>query len=42
MTPFDVNLFMTFTIFGVHSEMVDFGSGQGHSDFETGGIAALC
>ena len=24
-----------------HSEMVDFGTGQGCSDFETGGVAAL-
>jgi hypothetical protein len=25
----------------VHPEMVDFGSGQGRSDVETGGVAAL-
>jgi hypothetical protein len=25
----------------VHSEMVDFGSGQGRSDVETAGVAAL-
>jgi len=24
-----------------HPQMVDFGSGQGHSDIETGGVAAL-
>jgi hypothetical protein len=26
---------------GVHSEIVDFGLGQGRSDFETGGVVGL-
>jgi hypothetical protein len=30
-----------FSCFNVHSEMVDFGSGQGRNDFETGGVASL-
>ncbi len=30
-----------FLLMIVHPEMVDLGSGQGRSDFETGGVAAL-
>jgi hypothetical protein len=28
-------------LFSVHPEMVDFGSGQGRSDFETAGVVRL-
>jgi hypothetical protein len=30
-----------FPIFSVHPEMVDFGSGQGRSDFATAGVVGL-
>jgi len=32
---------LIFGLFGVHPEVVDFGSGEGRSDLETGGVAGL-
>jgi hypothetical protein len=36
-SPLNGNMFLACA----HPEIVDFGSGQGHSEFETAGVAAL-
>jgi len=35
---YDLSIFLS----SVHPEMVDFGSGQDHFDFESSGVSALC
>jgi hypothetical protein len=40
-SPRDADVFFYIPAFSVHPEMVDFGSGQGRSDFETTSVARL-
>jgi hypothetical protein len=42
MIPLEQKMgFCSMNLLSVYSEMVDFGSGQGRSDFETGGVVSL-